>query len=135
MTDKEIAIRRSKENWKAVELLTCSRNPKEKLWNAASSRLYYAVLHLVFAEMSCHTRFKMGASTQQHKQARDYMAKKYADEAFLFKELESLRSQADYETTPVLESDFNEVWKKWNSEGLYKLYLDNLNTTHQRIII
>lgn len=135
MTDKEIAIRRSKENWKAVELLTGSRNPKEKLWNAASSRLYYAVLHLVFAEMSCHIDFKMGASTQQHKQARDYMTKKYADKAISFKNLESLRSQADYETVPVSESDFNKVWKKWNSEGLYKSYLNNLNTACQRIII
>ena len=135
MTDKEIAIRRSKENWKAVELLTGSRNPKEKLWNAASSRLYYAVLHLVFAEMSCHIDFKMGASTQQHKQARDYMTKKYADKAIPFKNLESLRSQADYETVPVSESDFNKVWKKWNSEGLYKSYLNNLNTACQRIII
>lgn len=134
MTDKEIAIRKSLENWNAVETLTCSRNPKEKLWNAASNRLYYAVLHLVFAEMSCQTNFKMGASTQQHKQARNYIKQQYHNFSRIFKDLEDLRIQADYSPFSVSERDFNRVWSKWNN-GLYKSYLTNLRSACERIII
>ena len=134
MTDKDAAIRRSKENWRAVEMLICSRNTKDNLWNAASSRLYYAVLHLIFAEMSCHTNFKMGASTQQHKQARNYIKQQYHNSSRIFKDLEDLRIQADYSPLSVSENDFNRVWSKWNN-GLYKLYLTNLRSACERIII
>ena len=134
MTDKEVAIKRSKENWKAVEILTCSRNSKEKLWNAASSRLYYAILHLIFAEMSCQTKFKMGSSTHQHKLARDYMKQQYRDSLRTFKDVENLRIQADYSPLPVSEIDFMRVWTPLNN-GLYNLYLTNLQSACERIII
>ena len=133
--DKDSAIKRSLENWKAAELLACSRNKKERFWNAASSRLYYSVLLLVFAEMSCHEGFKMGGSTEQHKQAREYMKERYQRSSRVFRDLEDLRNRADYGTVPISENEFRNTWKKWNDGGLYNSYLTNLKSECERVII
>lgn len=135
ITDKDSAIQRSQENWRAAELLSCSMLKKDRLWNAAASRLYYSVLHLVFAEMSCHSEFKMGGSTEQHRQARDYMKARYRGASRSFRALEDLRNQADYGIVPISERDFKDAWEKWNDNGLYNSYLTNLKSECARVII
>lgn len=130
---KEAAIKRSEENLNAAKLLIAHGNCR----NAAASRLYYSVLQLIFAEMCCHTDFKLGANTESHKQARDYMKNKYGRAARNFKNLEELRSQADYEEVPIDEKSFNDACRLWIGElgGLRAQYLNNLNSPHERVIL
>ena len=133
--DSKIAIQRSNENWMATELLICSRNTNVKLWNAASNRLYYAVLQLVFAEMIEHTDFRLGANTDSHRQARDYVKNHCFEISRNFRRLEDLRNQADYEPTPVSQIDFYNEWRIWKSDGLYNECVKNLNSELGRMII